>query len=295
MNIKKMIHGAFGRSSAAIGLVIVVAFTVMILSTAYHMLAFSPAEFMGRPDTREYENAVENVSAMDEWTRTKYYWSNNLGVAGMVAVWTPMYFGFNTVVATNYSIGISLTYYHHLFGASGGLAFSAEIFVHGLLELTGVYIITAASMRVAWNLWKGLAHLMTMAGKGGRWSWGLSRREKREILKHKSAIRLLAIDFVMLFAVGTFLIFLAAPIEAYVSPTMVVIFYSGPVLAVAFLAAVAALFSSIVKRSFGAMRGSLRLVWEDARSATRGKWRPAQFSILMFAIFFSLALLQLMF
>lgn len=294
MSVKKTVNGAIKRSSAAIGLIIVMAFTVMILSTAYHMLAFTPADFMQRPDTQEYENAVENVTAMDDWTRTQYYWSNNLGVAGMVAVWSPTYLGFNTVIATNYSIGISLTYYQHLFGARGSLAFFAEIFVHGLLELTGVYIIAAVSLRVAWNLWKGLGHMLTMGGKDGRWSWRLSRREKMEILKSKSAIKLMAMDFATLFAIGAFFIFLAAPIEAYVSPTMGGIFYAEPVLAAAFLMAVAAIFALIVIRSFSAMRESLRLVWRDVRLAFMGKWRPAQFSMLMFVVFFSLALFQLM-
>lgn len=289
------VSGAFRRSSSAIGLVIVVAFTTMILSTAYHMLAFTPTEFIEKPDVQEYENALENISVMDDWTRTQYYWSHNLRVAGVCAIGTPTYFGFNSVVATNYMIGMALTYIHHLYGPVSMLAFSAQIFMHGLLELTGIYIIAAVSLRVAWNLWKGLGRLIALTGKGGRrWSWRLTKWEKREIRKHKGTIKLLLSDFVILFVIGAFFIFLAAPIEAYISPAVGSIFFTVPVLAVAFLVVVGLIYAYIVARGFNAMRRDLKFVWKETGLAFKGKWRPAQLSLLIFMIFFGMMLLRIL-
>lgn len=295
VNLRTTVSGAFRRSSSAIGIVIVVAFTVMILSTAYHMLAFSPTEFVEKPDVQEYENALENISVMDDWTRTQYYWSHNLRVAGICAVGTPAYFGFNSVVATNYMIGMSLTYYYHLYGSTSMLAVSAMFFMHGLLELTGIYIIAAVSLRVAWNLWKGLGGLVAITGKEGKhWSWKLTKWEKREICKHKGTIKLLLSDFITLFAIGAFFIFLAAPIEAYISPEMGAIFFATPVLAVAFLAVVGLIYAYIAARGFNAMRRDLKFVWKEMRLAFKGKWRPAQLSFLIFMIFFVMMLLRIM-
>jgi len=293
-NLGKTISGSFKRSSSAIGIVIVAAFATMILSTAYNMLAFTPAEFENRQDVQEYENAVKNVSTMDKWTRTQYYWSNNLKVAWISGLATPTYFGFNTVVSTNYSIGVALTYVHHTYGSTTALAFSAQIFVHGLLELTGFYIIAAVTLRAAWGLWKGLGRLIEITGKGGkRWTWRLTRREKREILKHRPAIELLVLDFITLLAIGAFFIFLAAPVEAYISPEMGSIFYSMPALAVAFLVLVGILYASIAAWSFNTVRRDLKYIWNDTRAAFKGRWRPAQLSLLIFMIFFVMMLVRI--
>ena len=278
-----------------LSLVIIVAFAVMALSTAYHVLAFTPLEFAEKREVREYENAVKEVSVMDDWTRTKYYWSNNLRVAEIYAIGAPTFFGFNSVVASSYSVGMSLAYRHHLYGAGGIPASLAQFFTHGLLELSGFYLIAAVSLRVGWNLWKGLGHLATVGRGEKRWSWGLSEQDRREILKHKVKIKLLLGDFIVFFAVGTFLVFLAAPIEAYVSPSLGVIFLRDPLLAAAFFAAVGFLYLSVVARGFNAMRSDLKLTWENARLAFKGKWRPAQLPLLIFTIFFVAMLLRIMF
>ncbi len=294
-NLRTTISGAFGRSSSAISIVVVVAFTVMILSTAYHMLAFDPAAFAGDPDVQDYENALENVSEMDEWTRTQYYWSNNLRVAGICVIATPTYFGFNSMVATNYMIGMSLTYFYHVLGPSGVSTFSSQIFVHGLLELTGFYIITAVTLRVAWNLWKGMGRLVALTGKDKRGSaWKLTKREKREISKHKGTIKLLLSDFITLFAIGAFFIFLAAPIEAYVSPVAGLGFFREPVLTVIFLISIGFLYASIVAWGFNAMRRDLKYVWNETKLVFRGKLRPTQLSLLIFVIFSAIVLFRIL-
>jgi uncharacterized membrane protein SpoIIM required for sporulation len=292
VSIKKEVFGAFRRSSSAISIVVIVAFTVMILSTVYYMLAFTSAEFAQKPEVREYENAVENqIVIMDEWARTQYYWSNNLGVAVACALGTPTYFGFNTAVATNYMIGMSITSNYYRYGPESVLAFPAVIFIHGLLELTGIYIIAAVSLRLAWNLWKGVGSFAAITNKEGKnWSWKLT---KREILKHRHMIKMLLFDFAILFSIGSFLIFLAAPIEAYVSPAMGSIFLSAPVVAAVFLVAVGLFYALIAARGFNRMRGDLKFVWNETRLAFRRKWRPAQLSLLIFVILFALMLLRI--
>jgi uncharacterized membrane protein SpoIIM required for sporulation len=290
VSLEKAVSGAFRRSSSAISIVVIVAFTVMILSTVYYMLAFTPAEFAKRPEVQEYTKAVESLPP-NNWARTQYYWSNNLGVAGACALGTPTYFGFNTAVETNYMVGMSITDYYHYLGPEGALAFPAMIFIHGLLELTGIYIIAAVSLRLAWNFWKWVGGLAAITDKEGKnWSW---KSTKREILKHRHTIKMLLFDFAILFSIGSFLIFLAAPIEAYVSPSIGSIFLSAPVFAAAFLATVGLFYALIAARGFNRMRGDLKFVWNETRSAFKGKWRPAHLSLLVFVIFFALMLLRI--
>jgi len=294
MSLGTTIFGAFRRSSSAVGVVIAVAFTTMLLSTAYNLLAFDPDEFANRPDVQEYENLLENVSTMDGWERTQYYWANNLKVAWISGLATPSYFGFNSMVATNYSIGTALTYVHHTWGPEAALAFSAQIFVHGILELTGFYIIAAITLRAAWNIWKGLGRLVEITGKGGkRWSWMLTKREKREIAKHLPAIKILVRDFVVLFALGTFFIFLAAPVEAYVSPEVGWVFLSDPLMPIVFLASVGIFYASIVGRTLSPLRRDVNSVWRDVRCMFKGRWRPAQLSLFVFMIFFFMTLIRI--
>jgi uncharacterized membrane protein SpoIIM required for sporulation len=289
VSIRRAVFGSFRRSSSAISIVVTAAFAMMILSTVYYMLVFTPAQFVQKPEVREYENAVKSLPP-DAWARTQYYWSNNLMVAGVCALETPMYFGFNTAVATNYMIGMSITYYYYGIGPGGVLAFPAMIFIHGLLELTGIYIIAAISLRIAWNFWRGLGGLAAITDKEGKnWSWKLT---KREIIKHRRTIKMLLFDFVIIFSIGSFLIFLAAPIEAYVSPSVGSIFLSAPVVAAVFLMAVGLFYAFITARGFNRMRGDLKFVWNEIRLGFKGKWRPVQLSFLIFVIFFALMLLH---
>jgi uncharacterized membrane protein SpoIIM required for sporulation len=296
VSIGRAVFGAFRRNSSAISIVVIAAFVVMILSTMYYMLVFTPAQFAQKPEVQGYENAVQNVVKMDDWARTQYYWSNNLMVAGVCAIETPMYFGFNTAVATNYMIGMSITYNYYFLESENVLAFPAMIsfpamiFIHGLLELTGIYIIAAVSLRMAWNFWRGLGGLVAITDKEGKnWSWKLA---KREVIKHRGTIKMLLSDFVILFSIGFFLVFLAAPIEAYVSPSVGSIFLLAPAVAAFFLAAVGLFYALIVARGFNRMRGDLKFVWNEIRLGLKRKWRPAHLSLLIFIIFFALMLLR---
>jgi uncharacterized membrane protein SpoIIM required for sporulation len=291
VSLGKTVSGAFGRSSSAISILVIVSFTATILSTVYYMLVLSPSSFKQEPEVQEYENALGNIVVMDEWARTKYYWSNNLMVAGACALETPTYFGFNTAVATNYLIGMSITYNYYRYGPESVLAFPAMIFIHGLLELTGIYIIAAVSLRIAWNFWRGLGGLAAITGKEGKnLSWKLT---KREILKHRRTIKMLLFDFAILFSIGSFLIFLAAPIEAYVSPSIGSIFLAAPAVAAVFLVAVGLFYVFIAARGFNRMRGDLRSVWNETKFGFKRKWRPAHLSLLVFIIFFALMLLRI--
>ncbi|MDI6884169.1 MAG: hypothetical protein QMD00_03400, partial [Hadesarchaea archaeon] len=120
-----------------------------------------------------------------------------------------------------------------------------------------------------------------------------SQWEMREFRKHRRAIKLLLADFMVVVLVGAFLIFLAAPVESYVSPYVWASFYMVPALGAAFLIVVGLWYASVVAKGFRAMRGDLESVWGDVRLAFRRKWRPTQFSLLMLAIFSLLVLICL--
>lgn len=292
VNPKKAVFGALRRTSPELSLIVIVAFVVLLLSTAYFALAFTPAQFT--EESAEYENKLVEVSAMDEWTLTNYYWNNNLGIAGVFAAGTPAYFGFNSVVVNHHWMGMSVTYYYHLAGERGMAAATAGFFVHGLLELTGFYLIAAASLRVGWNIWKGLGHLVKMSLGGKRMSWKLTKWEKREILKHWRTIKLLLSDLFIILALGAFLIFLAGPVEAYVTPSIVGGFYTAPLLAGIFLVVVGLIYTLIVREGFRAMCDKIRLVRRELRLARKRKWRPAQLSLVMLLVFLLLMLVRVM-
>ena len=263
----------------------------MMFSVGYFILAYDSSEFLQEPEAQEYENSVGEVVAMDEWERTKYYWSHNLRVAGLYVATTPSYLSFHSSVFNGYSVGVATSYWYHVLGAdvNAALAFLAGIFVHGVLELTGAFIIAGATLRAAWNFWKGAGHMAFAAGKNEKtWSWGLSRRERKELRKYRGKVKEFLADFIILVGFGAFLIFLAGPIEVYVSPSMMAVFYTSPPLAVAFLVAIALLYISVffllfeglqaLRRDFGSMR-------KDIGDAFKLRWRSTHLSLLMFVAF----------
>lgn len=291
MDIARRTFGAFRRNSSAIGFVILVSFLVMMFSVGYHILAYDSSEFLQEPEAQEYENAVGEVGAMDNWARTRYYWSHNLRVAGLYVATTPSYLSFHSSVFTGYSVGVATSYWYHRLGAdaNAALAFLAGIFVHGALELTGAFIIAGATLRAAWNFWKGIGHMISVASKSGTlWSWRFSRRERKELQRYKGKVKEFLTDFIILVGLGVFLIFLAAPIEVYVSPSAISVFYVNPLIAVAFLAVIALLYISVffvwfrglraVGRDFGSVRN-------DIGDAFKLRWRSTHLSLLMFVAF----------
>ncbi len=236
MGIARRTFDAFQRNSSTISFVILVGFLVMIFSAGYHILAYDSSEFLQGPEAQEYENSVGEVGGMDEWTRTKYYWSHNLRLAGLLVATTPSYLSFHFSVFNGYSVGIATSYWYHVWGANANaaLAFLAGIFVHGVLELTGAFIIAGATLRAAWNFWKGAGHMTSVAGKNGKmWSLKLLRRDRKEPRKYMGKVEEFLADFIILVGFGTFLIFLAGPIEVYVSPSAMAVFCTWPLLAVA--------------------------------------------------------------
>jgi len=288
MGIAKRIFGAFRRNSSAISFVILVGFLVMMSSVGYHILAYDSSEFLKEPEAQQYENSVGKVVVMDEWARTKYYWSHNLRVANLYVVTTPSYLSFHSSAFTGYSVGIATSYWYHVLGAnaSAALTFLAGIFVHGVLELTGAFIIAGATLRAAWNFWKGVGHIASVSGKSGKiWPWGLSRRERKKLREYKDRAKEFLADFVILVGLGTFLIFLAGPIESYVSPSVMATFGEALLLAITFLVIIAFLYFSIFAWGLGAMKRDIRAVYGDVKLAFKRKWRPTQLSFLMFVVF----------
>ncbi len=294
MSIARRTLEAFRRSSSAISLVIALGLLVMTLSTGYHIFAYESSEFLEQPGAQDYENAVENVTQMNEWARTKFYWSNNLRVAGFYILWTPTYSGFHSLTFNEYAIGMNFAYWYHAYGAETFLVFLSGVFFHGILELTGIFIVVAITLRVAWNFWKGMGHMMTITEKRKKWSWGLSKGERREILKHKCKIKELLVDFLVLASFGAFLIFLAAPIEAYVSPSIMATFRGALPLAIAFLIVIAFLYFSIFVWGLKAMKRDIGMVYKNIKLAFKRKWRPTHLSLLMFVVLFLIMMIHLL-
>ena len=294
MSVSGRMIEAFRRSSSAISLVIALSLLVMTLSMGYHIFAYTSSEFLERPDVQKYENAIETVSQMDEWTLTKFYWSNNLRIIGFYIVGIPSYFGFHSLIFNEYTIGMSTSYWYHAYGVEVFLIFLSGLFIHGVLELTGIFIVAAITLRVAWNFWKGMGHMMTPAGKRKKWSWGLSKGEKRKIRRHEGKVKELLVDFLVLASFGAFLVFLAAPIEAYISPPLMAAFVGAPPLAIIFLLVIAFFYLSIFVWGLGAMKRDIKAVYGDVKFAFERKWRPTQLSLLIFVIFFSIMVLSLL-
>ncbi len=284
---------AFRRSSSAISFVIALSLLVMTLSTGYHIFAYNSSEFLEQSDVQEYENAIATVSQMDEWTLTNFYWSNNLRIVGFYIVGIPSYFSFDSLMFNEYTIGINLAYWYHAYGAVVFLMFLSGLFLHGVLELTGIFIVVAITLRVAWSFWKGIGHLMTSTRNNNRFR-KLLNSTTQEIRKSESEVKELLVDFLVLTSFGAFLIFLAAPIEAYISPAFMGAFVGVLPLAITFLAIIAFFYLSIFIWGLGTMKRDIREVYDDIKLAFERKWRPTHLSLLIFVIFFSIMMLSLL-
>lgn len=280
-NLKRAFTGALSRNSPAISFITLSFLIIMFLSTVYFLLAFNREQFINLPEVKEYDNLLENVTAMDEWSRTRFYWTNNLRVAGLYVTMFPIYTGTASILLTGHQMGIALVYNYHLYGPIVLMTFMAVIFLHGTLELTGAFIIGAASLRLGWKLWNYLGQALAVG------SWKITRRGKAVARKY-------LFDYIILVALGLTLIVVAAPIEAYVSPSASVLFLISPLLAIFFLAVSMFFFVSIIRAGFSPMLQTISSVLKDAKELASGKWRPSQLSLLTFIVFFLLTWLGLL-
>jgi uncharacterized membrane protein SpoIIM required for sporulation len=223
---------------------------------------------------QDYENRLENQLPPDEWTRTTYYWKNNLGVAGYRILTTVWYSGISSEIVQAYVGGLVNTLRNY---ENTMIPFRAAIETHGLLEMTGFFIITAITARLAWNLWKGLAFMMSYR-----------KNAKRLIKKYRDRIKEILGDYLILVSIGLLLIFLAAPIEAYISPSIWMTFSSAPLLPYIFLAAVAFLYLAVFFAQFRGwemMKKDANKIRTDIKFLLKGKFVPAHLSLLMFILF----------
>jgi hypothetical protein len=202
----------------------------------------------------------------------------------------PTYLSLASDMANSYAIGIPIAYYNAEGGWRYALAFSAELFVHGILELTGIFIITAATFRLAWKFWSGIGHIGVLSLEEPTWGmvW-------KKVLRRKRKIKLEVSDFSILFVVGMLMIFWAGPVESYISPVAVAVFLAEPLVAVLFLGVVAYFYLSLASLGFRRMLQNLRGVWGDVRLGLSGKFRPSQVPVLMLAVLLSALLLRLVF
>ena len=270
----KKVELAFSRTAPAITFVVLLSLLLTVMSTVYHLAAIPPSELTKLPKVQEYENRVGEIAAMDPWTRTQYYWSNNLKTAAVGAAFSLIYIPLNTSIATGYYTGIAIAYVGRVYGEEVGLAFSAQIFVHGLLEITGIYLISAGALRLAWSFW-GLMGELTMG-----------KRKKRP----RGPMREALYDFIVLALTGTIMIFLAAPVEAFISPITGEVFVTQPLGAAGFLLMTAALYMLLARPG---LRGMIRTAGKVVSDVKRGEF-ASQLALLTFLIFVMLGVFSLL-
>ncbi|MGC8817389.1 MAG: stage II sporulation protein M [Candidatus Hadarchaeum sp.] len=280
-NSQRAFTGALSRNAPAISFMTLAFLIIMFLSTAYFLLAFDREQFLNLPEVQRYDNLLENVTVMDEWSRTKFYWSNNIRVAGIYAATFPFYTSTASILMTGQQIGLALVYNYHLYGPIVLLTFLAVIFLHGTLELTGAFVIGAASLRLGWDLWKTLGKLL--------------KTGKVKITRKKmAAAKQRLIDYLALILLGSILIILAAPIEAYLSPSASALFLFSPFLAILLITAAMLFFASVIKAGFSGMIGEISVVLKEVREPARGRWKPSHLPLLTFIIFSLLTWLGLL-
>jgi len=271
--------------------VILLSFTVELASTVYYITTSKQSDFMAMGTVQDYENRIENqVAPADEWTRTTYYWKNNLGVAANRILFTVWYPGVSSEILQAYVGGLINTYQNY---ENTMVPFRAAIEMHGLLELTGFFIITAITARLAWNFWKASGYLILSSFRGSK----IEKRDfKRKLKKYRKRIMELLGDFVILSSIGALLIFLAAPIEAYVSPGMWGYFDQFVVPAYVFLVLVALFYVAVFFvrfRGWEMLKKDANKIHGDIKRALRGKWVPSHLSLLMFIFFTTLTLIAI--
>ncbi|GEM_PF-4591251 len=176
-------RGILGDAAPFICVAIAVYYILGLVSFAFYLLAVPPESFFERREVGEFENMTREISELDETGRTLAYLSNNLmaGVRTMVPV-----FGFVNVVYNGWFGGMACTYVYRRAGTDVLLLYIAGIYVHGILELTGFFILGGLSL-----------YLLR-----GDWRRRLPRYLKLAVL-------------------GLSLIAAAAPVEAYLTPAVV--------------------------------------------------------------------------
>lgn len=259
--------------------------------TAYYIATSKQSDFMAMGSVQSYKNSIENqITPADEWTRTTFYWKNNLSVAGYHILTTVWYRGISLQITQAYVGGLVNTFWNY---QNTMLPFRAAIEMHGLLELTGFFIITAITAHLAWNFWKASGYLILTAFRGSN----IEKRDfKRKLRKHRKRITELFGDFAILSSIGVLLIFLAAPIEAYISPYVWGGFDQLPVLAGIFLVIVALLYIAVFFvgfRGWKMLKKDTKKIRTDIKLLLKGKFVPTHLSLLMFIIFTAVTLLAI--
>ncbi|MFN4133043.1 MAG: stage II sporulation protein M [Candidatus Hadarchaeales archaeon] len=268
-SIDSKIFRPLSRNSALLSFAILISFLSIIFSLGYYFLMLSPQEFTQQREVKAYENDIRKLTILDEWTITKLYWSNNLRVAGISIIFFPSYFGTALQIMSGRSMGMAIAYFERIAGWQAALAFSAQLFVHGIFEFTGILLIAAGTMRLAWRFWEKI-------GKIHDFKKFLARLR----FSPKSEIA----DVGVILILGLLLIFIAGPVEAYISPTAGVLFFLEPVLALLFLATVCVFYLSIFLYGFEDMKTAMKRVAGDTRQILKRRLTSRNAPVVIFIL-----------
>ncbi|MEM2192523.1 MAG: stage II sporulation protein M [Candidatus Hadarchaeales archaeon] len=257
-SIGNKIFGPLSRSAPLLSLVLLISFLSITFSLGYYLLALSPREFAQQKEVKGYENDLKKLETLDEWTITTFYWSNNLRVAGISIIFFPSYFANAIQIASGRSMGMAIAYFDRTGGWQRALAFSAQLFVHGIFEFTGLLLISAGTMRLAWRFWERIGRIKNF--KKFFIKRSISPQVKSEIT-----------DAGVILLLGLLLIFIAAPVEAYISPTAGVLFFFEPALALLFLASVCAVYFAIFLYGLEGMKAVMKKVAGETKEIFNGR------------------------
>ncbi len=194
MKITEIIK-SFKRNSWLIGLVILISLAIYFTGLIHYSTNFNQEQFANMEETEEYENRVDTTMRKDEFDRTLYYWGNNLKLGAYHLI--PI-MGVNFLFISEYNSSWASAYQYQFGGIDYLFGFLGGTFAHRIPESIGFFLLAALSLYI------------------------LKGAVTKEIIT-KTFWK----DYLTLASIGFLLIFIAGPIESYISPHLLSIFYQN--------------------------------------------------------------------
>lgn len=123
------------------------------------------------------------------------------------------------------------------------------------------------------------------------------KKVRRLIKRYRGRIKEILWDYLILISIGAILIFLAAPIEAYITPSIWATFRVVPLLPYTYLVAVALLYLAIFFaqfRGWGMLKKDVKKIRTDIKALFKGEFVPAHLSLSMFILFTMFAIISIL-
>lgn len=207
-SLVKIFSKTLKRYSAIIGLLLILFLGIKILNTSYLCLTHESSEIQEVPPENMYTDA---------WKQTMGYWQNNVGVSFRYLLIPGL--GVPRMFWVAYDQTNSNFKNHYAHGAGEVWGYLATISFHGILESMGAFLMAIAGF-LFWPVFLvsiGLAFIIKSA----------ARRKLPFVKKVGVFAKFLFIDLCVLISLGILLIFIAGPIEAYLSWPHLLLVFTG--------------------------------------------------------------------